>query len=376
MKKLLLGLVIMLAIAGLVYMLNRPKPPEVTVATIGSGDVESLVANTRAGTIRSCQRSKLSLPAGGTVAELYVKNGDRVKRGQLLLRLWNDDQKARLDQATAQLEAAKLNVQEICEAAARDQRDAKRSDTLAKKKVISDDALDTARTRAQVSAHSCERAKVQTQVALAQQELQQALLDQTRLIAPFDGVVAEINGEVGEYVTPSPPGVATPPAVDLIADNCLYVRAPIDEVDAAAIRVGMPARITLDAFRGRTFTGVVTRIAPYVQDYEKQARTVDVEARFEPLPSDIQLLIGYSADIEVILQRHGNVLRVPTEAIFDTNHVLAVDQDNVLRKRSIEIGLSNWSWSEVKSGLKAGDRVLLTLDTPGAVDGAKVVIQP
>jgi len=170
--------------------------------------------------------------------------------------------------------------------------------------------------------------------------------------------------------------VATPPAVDLIADNCLYVRAPIDEVDAAAIRMGMPARITLDAFRGRTFTGVVTRIAPYVQDYEKQARTVDVEARFEPLPTDIQLLIGYSADIEVILQRHSNVLRVPTEAIFDTNHVLALNQDNVLEKRSIEIGLSNWSWSEVKSGLKAGDRVLLTLDTPGAVDGAKVVVKP
>ena len=61
------------------------------------------------------------------------------------------------------------------------------------------------------------------------------------LTAPFDGVVAEVNAELGEYVTPSPPGIPTPPAVDLIDDRCLYVTAPIDEVDAPEIRTGMPA---------------------------------------------------------------------------------------------------------------------------------------
>lgn len=372
MKKIVSAVVIILLVAGIYWFSSRPEIPQVSVAEIGQGEVEALVANTRAGTIRSCQRSKLSLQSGGTVAELLVKNGDRVQQGQVLLRLWNGDQKARLSQARAQLDSANLAVREICGSAARDQRDAKRAVTLANKKVISEDALDTSRTRAEVSSFSCERAKVDSSAAQAQLELQQALLQQTELVAPFAGVVAEINGEVGEFVTPSPPGVATPPAVDLIADECLYVRAPIDEVDAAAIQVGMPARLSLDAFRGQTFAGTVSRIAPYVQDYEKQARTVDVEARFDQPPANVQLLVGYSADIEVILNRHEKVLRVPTEAVFDGNQVLVLNSKNVLEKREFETGLANWTWTEVKSGLQSGDKVLLTLDTPGAVDGAEV----
>jgi len=376
MKKLLIVVILLAAAAAVIWWFNRPDIPQVTVATLDSGPVEALVANTRAGTIRSCQRSKLSLTTGGTVAALHVKNGDRVEQGQLLMELWNADQRARVDQATAQLDAARVAVKEICDGAARDRREAQRAETLARKKVISDDALDTATTRAEVSEHSCARAKVEVQAAQAQRELHAALLEQTRLVAPFAGVVAEINGEVGEFVTPSPPGIPTPPAVDLIADECLYVRAPIDEVDAAAIRTGMPARISLDAFRGQTFNAVVTRIAPYVQDYEKQARTVDVEAEFSPVPEDITLLVGYSADIEVILQQRSNVLRVPTEAIFDQNQLLVVNADNVLEQRTITAGLSNWTWTEISDGAKAGERVLLSLDTPGATAGARVVVTP
>lgn len=372
MKKIVLTLLVLGLLLGLGLYFNQPEPPSVTVATLATGPVEALVANTRAGTIRSCQRSGLSLTAGGTVSELLVKNGDRVTQGQVLLRLWNEDQKARLAQAQAQRDAANLAVQEICEGAARDQRDAKRSQSLATKNMLSEDALDTAQTRAGISSHSCARVKVEAQAAQAQVAMQQALLAQTELIAPFSGVVAEINGEVGEFVTPSPPGVPTPPAIDLIADDCLYVRAPIDEVDAAAIRVGMPARITLDAFRGKTFAGEVTRIAPYVQDYEKQARTVDVEAKFTPQPEDVQLLVGYSADLEVILEQRDAVLRLPTEALFDRNQVLLVNADNTLEQRELDIGLANWSWTEIRNGAQAGDRVLLSLDTPGATVGASV----
>jgi HlyD family secretion protein len=376
MKKTVFLVILVALVGGIVLWLNRPEVPSVTVATLANGSVEALVANTRAGTIRSCQRSKLSLTAGGTVAELHVQNGDRVEKGQLLLRLWNEDQKARRDQALAQLNAAELAVREICDGSARDSRDATRAEALARKKVISDDALDISRTRAEISAHSCERAKVEVQAARAQLDLQEALLKQTELVAPFAGIVAEINGEVGEFVTPSPPGIITPPAVDLIADDCLYVRAPIDEVDAAAITVGMPARISLDAFRGKIFTGTVSRIAPYVQDYEKQARTVDVEARFESVSEDIKLLVGYSADIEVILEDRADVLRVPTEAIFDGNQVLVLTSDGVLEQREFEPGIANWTWTEARAGLQSGERVLLTLDTPGAEAGAKVNVSP
>ena len=123
----------------------------------------------------------------------------------------------------------------------------------------------------------------------------------TVLRAPFAGVVARITGEVGEFTTPSPPGIPTPPAVDLIDDSCLYVTAPIDEVDVARVRVGQRASITIDAIPGRRFPGRVRRVAPYVVDFEKQARTVDVEMEFLN-PEDVKaLLVGYSADAEIIL---------------------------------------------------------------------------
>ena len=123
----------------------------------------------------------------------------------------------------------------------------------------------------------------------------------TVLVAPFDGTVAKIVGEVGEYSTPSPPGVAMPPAIDLIDESCLYVKAPMDEVDAPKIAVGQPVRITLDALPGRSFAGKVRRIAPYVTAVEKQARTVEIEVDFDDPQSAGRLLVGYSADVEVIL---------------------------------------------------------------------------
>ena len=186
-----------------------------------------------------------------------------------------------------------------------------------------------------------------------------------------------MNGEVGEYATPSPPGVATPPAIDLIDDACLYVRAPIDEVDAASIRTGMPARVTLDAFRERAFTGTVSRIAPYVQDMERQARTVDVDVRFDQLPDDVQLLVGYSADIEVITDHRDNTVRIPTEALLEGNQVLTLSADGTtLQQQAVTIGLSNWTWTEILAGLEEGQKILTRLDNPAAVAGARVTLVP
>ena len=353
--------------------MSRPEIVSVRLATAEQGVVEATVANTRAGTINACQRSRLSLPVGGQVSELRVKDGDHVKAGQVLLKLWNKDKQALLETARSHLAESKHAKKEVCHAADLDEREHQRQLTLANRNLSSAEALDSAKTKAQISRLHCEGASYTIQENEAHLRLQQALYDQTILIAPFDGVVAEINGEIGEYVTPSPPGVATPPAVDLIADDCLYVQAPIDEVDAALIKDGMPVRITLDAFRGRSFDGSVKRIAPYVKDYEKQARTVDVDVHFETPPEDIELLIGYSADIEVILEQQQARLRIPTEAVLDGQRVLRFNPaTSTLEMREFTPGISNWVHTEVLSGLEVGDQILLSLDAEGAVDGAQV----
>lgn len=372
-KKLIVFIVLGLLIIAAYWALSRPEVIEVRLADVQKGVVEATVANTRAGTINACQRSRLSLSVGGQVSELRVNDGDHVKTGQILLKLWNKDKEALLETARAHLAESQHLKKEVCYAAALDEREAKRQKTLASRNLSSAEALDSAETKAQISKLHCEGASFTVQENEAHLRLQQTLYEQTILVAPFDGIVAEINGEIGEYVTPSPPGVATPPAVDLIADDCLYVRAPIDEVDASVIKPDMPVRITLDAFRGRSFDGKVKRIAPYVKDYEKQARTVDVDVYFEKTPEDIDLLIGYSADIEVILEQQDTRLRIPTEAVLDGNRVLRFNPaDSSLEEVVFTPGISNWVYTEVASGLAEGDQVLLSLDAEGAVAGAMV----
>ncbi len=374
MKKLLISLVVVVAVVT-AFMLRPAKPVEVRMTTVTTGLIESLVSNTRSGTVKACQRSRLSLAQGGQVSKLYVDQGDQVESGTLLLELWNDDLKAALAQADAQVRMAELNKASACRQAEADQREARRQRELHNRNLASAEQLDRAETSAEITRLSCQQNEAQVMQAKANVAVQKARLAQTQLTAPFAGIVAEVNGEVGEYATPSPPGVATPPAIDLIADGCLYVRAPIDEVDAAAIRTGMPARVSLDAFRDQSFNGIVTRIAPYVQDSEKQARTVDVDVRLQGMPDDVHLLVGYSADIEVIIESVDNKLRVPSEALLEGNKVLTLSDDGqTLKKQTLELGLSNWTWSEVRSGLADGQQVLTSLENPAAVDGARVKV--
>lgn len=376
MKKLLIVLVIIAALVAF-FMLRPAKPVDVRMGKADTGRVEALVSNTRSGTIKACQRSRLSLAQGGQVSKLYVDQGDKVEAGALLLELWNDDMKAALAQSNAQVRMAELNKASACRQAEADKREANRQKELHKKNLASAEQLDRAETAAEITRLSCQQNEAQVVQAKANVAVQQARLAQTQLTAPFAGIVAEVNGEVGEYATPSPPGVATPPAIDLINDSCLYVRAPIDEVDAAVIRVGMPARVTLDAFRDQAFTGKVSRIAPYVEDSEKQARTVDVDVTLDTLPADVRLLVGYSADIEVITAASENALRIPSEALLEGNHVLTLaDDGKTLKKQPLQLGLSNWTWTEVKSGLSASQPVLISLDNPAAVEGARVRVLP
>jgi len=374
MRKIIISLLVLVCLVALGWWWKRPQPLPVTLVEVGSGPVESLIANSRAGTLKACRRSHLSFKGGGQVSELLIKEGQRVSEGDVLMRLRQDDQQARVLEARASLASARSLQAQRCQQALLDQRDYERLAKLESRKLVAADRIDQAQTRANLSQMVCTASAQQIAQAEANLQLQRVLLDQTTLYAPFAGIVAEINGELGEFVTPSPPGIPTPPAVDLIDDSCLYVEAPIDEVDAARVQVGMPVRISLDALRGRHFAGKVTRVAPFVRDLEKQARTVDIEARFDQPPTDVALLTGYSADVEVLLQQRPNVLRIPTESLLDGNRVLRYDAGaGELREVPVTPGLANWRWTEASSGLQTGDRIIGSLDQDGLRDGLRVV---
>ncbi|WP_020683221.1 efflux RND transporter periplasmic adaptor subunit [Marinobacterium rhizophilum] len=372
-KSLLLLPLLGALIAGGIYWHQLEDPVPVTLIEVETGPVELIAANSRAGTIRACRRSRLSMLQGGRVETLLVKEGDQVKQGQLLLELWHGDIDARIEQAEATLRARQIDQQRTCDSAALALREYRRTQSLAKRDLASAELLDQRETESRLGKLSCDHASAITDQARAALHLQQVMLTEAQLRAPFAGTVAEINGEPGEFVTPSPPGIPTPPAVDLIDDSCLYVRAPIDEVDAARLAIGQSARITLDAFRNRVFPGQVSRIASFVTEVEKQARTVDIDVLFTPIPEDATLLVGYSADVEVVLDQREQVTRIPTETLLEGNRVLRYDADSqTLQAQTVSQGLSNWSWTEVRQGLTPGQRILLSLDREGARDGARV----
>jgi HlyD family secretion protein len=250
-------------------------------------------------------------------------------------------------------------------------RESDRLKSLVERKLVSAELADRAAGEAEAREAACHAAAEQVRVSQARIEAAQARLERTRLRAPFAGTVAEINGEIGEFVTPSPVGIPTPPAVDVVDTSCIYITAPIDEVDAPRVREGMPARVTLDAFRERSFKAHVRRVAPYVLDAEKQARTVEVEAEIDEI-GDALLLPGYSADVEVILAERADVLRIPTRALVEGKRVYLLEGGRI-RAREVQTGIGNWEYTEVTGGIEAGANVVVSVDREGLADGVPAV---
>ncbi|CAL93452.1 efflux RND transporter periplasmic adaptor subunit [Azoarcus olearius] len=367
----LIPVVIVIALLGAAgWWFTRPKPIVVVVHEVARGRVEASVANTRAGEVEACQRTKLATITGGRIDYLGVKEGDRVQAGQVLMRLWQGDLRSRAAVAEAQLATARQRSTEACTVAANARSEAERQAALVKRGFVSASVEEKARTEAAARAAGC--ASAQADVKTAERQLEAAGIDLNRvvIVAPFAGTVAKITGELGEISTPSPPGVPTPPAIDLIDDSCLYVKAPMDEVDAPKIHPGQPARISFEALPGKTFAGRVKRVAPYITAVEKQARTVEVDIDFANPEEARGLLVGYSVDVEIVLETRDDVLRVPSAAIREGNRVLVLGADGLIAERSIRPGLANWEQTEVLEGLAAGDRVVTSLERAGVVPGA------
>ncbi|MCP5524944.1 MAG: efflux RND transporter periplasmic adaptor subunit [Verrucomicrobiales bacterium] len=373
--KLLLVLAL-LAVTGMLarYTLFRPAVVPVTVFLAGTGRVEDTVVNSRAGTVESRKRAGMSPGISGLVVEIPARKGARVRQGEVLLRLDDSEHKARVQLAENSLAAARSAAEQARQEAQLADYLWQRTDTLARDKVVSETRVEEDRTRALIGKSAATAAEARIQEAASSLEVARATLAKTVITAPFDGIVLDVTTEVGEWISPSPPGVFIPPVIDLIDPDALYVSAPIDEADVERIRVGLPVRITLDAFRGQSFDGTLSYASSYVETRQEQNRTLRVEAVFRQTELPANLLPGLSADLEVILEARDNVLRVPTYALLEGGRVLVLE-DGVLAERTVTTGLRNWSFTEIDSGLSAGDPVVVSLDRSEVKAGARAVIQ-
>ena len=358
-NKKIIAVIIVLLVAFSFFYEGNEEAIKVIATQPDIRNVEQTVSNTRAGTIDACRRSKMSPAMGGQIATLAVDEGDMVEKDQILLELWNKETKARV-------KAAERSSEQACIISAKAQRDADRANELFSKGLTSEEAKEAAVTNAESGTAACNAAK-------AQVEVNKASLERTQLIAPFSGIVAEIEGELGEYVTPSPVGVATKPTLDLIDNTCIYIKAPIDEIDAPEVVAGLKSRITMDAFGQKEFPATVRRVAPYVLDLEKQARTVEIEAVFDN-PQEF-LLPGYSADITIIIDTSEATLSIPSQALMAGGFVYLINSDNSISKTEIEVGLSNWQHTEVLGGLTIEDEIVLSVDRLGLEDGVTIIVE-
>ena len=355
------------------YVLT-PVPIPVSVVPVERGRVEETVTNSRAGTVKARQRAKLSPEIGGRVAEIPHRKGALVQAGDVLLRLHNDSQRAAVQMAERELAVVEVKRERACLLAARSKREYLRYQQLKERDLISTDFLDKYENLAQTTQVSCKQ--TQAEIARARSVIIEAKaeLAKTVLMAPFDGVIAEVDVEVGEWTTPSPPALPVPPVLDLIDPSSIYISAPMDEVDSSKIQLAQPVRVTLDPFPGQHYSGYVRHIAPYVLDVEEQNRTVEIEVELDDHAFASTLLPGTSADVEVILSVKDEVLRIPPSTLFEGNKVFVVEHD-ALSTRIVDIGMRNWDFIEILGGLSEDDQVVTSLDQEGLEEGLQVVVR-
>lgn len=363
-----LAVIVTLALAW--RALFAPEPIEVTVTEVDSGNVEQTISNSRAGTVQARRRAKLSPEIGGQVAALPFREGETVASGDVVLKLDASTQAAGLTLRESELEAAQAEENRARVATARAERELARIRRLADEKIVSVDLLDQATSSYEATVAAHRSAKAQASRARAAVVLAQTEISKTVLRAPFDGLIAELTVEVGEWTTPSPPAMPIPAVLDILDPSSIYVTAPVDEVDSATVRAGMTVRITVDSHRGQELRGTITRVAPYVRDIQEQNRTVEVEAEFDDREFAARLLPGTSADLEIIVRTQENVLRIPTSALLEGGRAFVLEAGHI-HERRIETGIRNWNYTEILSGVSAGESVVVSLDQSGIEDGVE-----
>ena len=357
------------------------------LARVTRGDVARSVVAT--GQIQPITKVEVKSKASGIVEKLFADINNRVSKGQPLAQLDQQEILAQVQAQRAQLAAAQANVstcqanieQDKVNAAAPDllmyRATLDRNLEMQKLGVVSRQALDDARKdylaaltrrdsyQAQIGVDAAKLRQARAQVLESQASLKQLeeQLGYTTIVAPMDGVILSRDVEIGDAVSSILVLGSTATLVMTEGDTTqVYVQGKVDEADIAHVYLGQQARIKVESFRDRFFYGKVTKIAP--MGVQKDNVTT-FEVRVSINNPGGELKANMTANAEIILDEHKNVLTVPESAvIYDSQKKAAVEipdrkQKEGKRKVPVTVGLSNGSVTEILSGLKEGDQVVL-----------------
>jgi len=383
------GLFLVLAIAGGLIAATHggTKIDPSKLQKVEKGDLAKSVVAT--GKVTPITKVEVKSKASGIVKKLLVDAGDKVKKGQLLAQLDKAEIEAQVEQSRAAVEAAEANLKSSEADFERAKVDAEgpdvpllkrayeRSIGMAKEGVVSTSALEDAQknyelalnkqnvSKAQVTVLKAKIAQSQGQLSQDRANLKQLeeQLSYTDIQSPIDGVVLSRNVEMGDAVSSILVLGSSATLVMTLGDiSQVYVKGKVDESDIGRVYLGQPARIKVESFKDKTFNGVVTKISP--MGVEKDNVTT-FEVRVSINNPGGELKAEMTANAEVILEEHKNVLQIPEGAIiYDKDKKASVEVPDPRakdgkKKMAVNIGISNGAKTELLSGLKEGDEVVL-----------------
>ena len=381
------GLLLLFVGALTAFTRSGTKIDPSKLVKVEKGDLAKSVVAT--GKVTPITKVEVKSKASGIVKKLMVEYGDTVKRGQLLAQLDKDEIQAQVDQSRAALQAAQASLasseadseRAMVDAEGPDvpllKRQYERAEEMAKDGVVSASALDEADRNYKMALNKQNVAKAQVQVLKAKIRQSQAevakdqanlaqleeQLSYTDIVSPIDGIVLSRDVEMGDAVSSILVLGSSATLVMTLGDTSqVYVKGKVDESDIGKVYLGQPARIKVESFKDKTFYGKVTKISP--MGVEKDNVTT-FEVRVSINNPGGELKAEMTANAEIILEEHKNVLQIPEGAIlYDKDKQASVEVPDSKakdgkRKVAVNIGISNGAKTELLSGLKEGDQVVL-----------------
>ena len=357
------------------------------LAKVEKGDLAKSVVAT--GKVEPITKVEVKSKASGLVKKLFVEYGDKVHQGQLLAQLDKAEIQAGVDQSRASLDAAQANLTSAKADYQRAKVDAESPDVpllkraydraigMSKDGIVSESTLEDAEknyelalnkqnvAKAQVTVLNAKIAQAQATVAQDEANLKQLneQLGYTDIQSPIDGIVLSRDVEIGDAVSSILVLGSSATLVMTLGDtSSVYVKGKVDESDIGKVYLGQPARIKVESFKDKTFNGVVTKISP--MGVEKDNVTT-FEVRVSINNPGGELKAEMTANAEIILEEHKAVLQIPEGAIiYDKDKKASVEipdpkEKDGKKKIAVNIGISNGAKTEVLSGLKEGDQVVL-----------------
>jgi HlyD family secretion protein len=381
------GLVLIVVVFAAIHIAKGDPIDPNRLAKVTRGDVAKSVVAT--GDIQPIVKVEVKSKASGIVEKLLVDINDRVHKGQELAQLDQQEISAQVDAQHAQLASAEANVttyeanidQDRVNAAAPDlpmyKATLDRNEEMNKDGIVSKQTLDDANrdylaaltrrdsAKAQIGVDTAKLKQARAQVMQNEASLKQLeeQLSYTTIVAPMDGVILSRDVEMGDAVSSILVLGSTATLVMTEGDTSeVYVQGKVDEADIAHVYMGQQARIKVESFHDRTFYGKVTKIAP--MGVEKDNVTT-FEVRVSINNPGGELKANMTANAEILLDEHKGVLTVPEDAvIYDNKQNASVEvpdshKKEGFRKIPVTVGLSNGSVTEITSGVKEGDQVVL-----------------